>query len=149
MHWLKSASLALLILALTTGAAGQGFKPYPGATKYTPPDTQETRDVAKVLPPGTTSAIYTTNDSLEKVVAFYQGSAKEYQMPGMRSGSKLPTGQELKFTFLIFDGAADIRTSKSWAKVQHRFIGSADFKGGVPEYKDIRDVTAIVVTEKK
>ena len=90
MHSLKSASLALLILALTTGAAGQGFKPYPGVTKYTPPDTQETREVAKALPPGTTATIYTTNDSFEKVVAFYKSSAKEYQMPGMRGAASSP-----------------------------------------------------------
>jgi hypothetical protein len=149
MHSLKFASLALLIFALTTGAAGQGFKPYPGATKYTPPDTKETREAMKALPPGTTGTTYTTNDSFEKVVAFYKGIGKEYKMPGMRGGGKLPTGQEMKQTFLIFDGAADIMTSKSWAKVQHPFIGSVDFKGGAPEYHDIRDITAIVLTEKK
>jgi hypothetical protein len=149
MHPLKFASLALLVLALTTGAAAQGFKVYPGATKYNPPDTKETRDAMKALPPGTTSTIYTTNDSFEKVVAFYKGFAKEYQMPGRRGGGKLPSGPDLKEAYLIFDGAADMLTSKSWAKVQRPFIGSVDFKGGVPEYKDVRDVTAIVVAEKK
>jgi hypothetical protein len=149
MRTLKLASLAVLIVALTTGAAGQGFKPYPGATKYTPPDTRETRDAIKALPLGTTSTAYITKDSFEKVAAFYKGFAKEYKMPGMRGGGKLPTGQEMKMTFLIFDGAADITTSKSWAKIQNPFIGSVSFKGGAPEYSDIRDITEIVVTEKK
>ena len=149
MHSLKFASLSLLALALTVGAAAQGFKVYPGAAKYTPPDTEETREAAKALPPGTTSTIYTTNDSFEKVAAFYKGFAKEYHMPGMRGGGKLPSGQELKATYLIFDGAADIVASKSWAKVQHPFVGSIDFKGGMPSYTDIRDITEIVVTEKK
>ncbi|MGB9072289.1 MAG: hypothetical protein WCC22_06430 [Terriglobales bacterium] len=147
MHSLKLASLALLIL--TTAAAGQGFKLYPGATKYTPPDTEETREAAKALPPGTTSTIYTTNDSFEKVVAFYKSLGKEYKMPGMRAGRKLPSGQDLKEMYLIFDGAADIVASKSWAKVQRPFIGDVDFKGGVPVYKDVRDITTIIVAEKK
>ena len=149
MHVSRSSSLALLIFALTTGAAGQGFKVYPGATKYTPPDTQETRDALKAMPAGTTGTAYTTSDSFEKVVAFYKGFAKEYQIPGRHGNGKLPNGQEMKQTFLIFDGAADIVASKNWAKVQRPFIGSVTFKGGAPEYKDIRDITEIVVTEKK
>jgi len=149
MHTAKFASLTLLIFGLTIGAAGQGFKPYPGATKYTPPDTKENREMMKAMPPGTTSTAYITKDAYEKVVAFYKGSAKEYKMPGMPANRKLPTGQEMKQTFFIFDGAADITTSKSWAKVQNPFIGSVDFKGGAPVYSDVRDVTEIVLSEKK
>jgi len=149
MHTAKFARLTLLIFGLTIGAAGQGFKPYPGATKYTPPDTKENREMMKAMPPGTTSTAYITKDSYEKVVAFYKGSAKEYKMPGMPANRKLPTGQEMKQTFFIFDGAADITTSKSWAKVQNPFIGSVDFKGGAPVYSDVRDVTEIVLSEKK
>ena len=149
MHTAKFARLTLLIFGLTIGAAGQGFKPYPGATKYTPPDTKENREMMKAMPPGITSTAYITKDAYEKVVAFYKGSAKEYKMPGMPANRKLPTGQEMKQTFFIFDGAADITTSKSWAKVQNPFIGSVDFKGGAPVYSDVRDVTEIVLSEKK
>jgi hypothetical protein len=149
MHGLTFASLALLIFALTSAAAGQGFKLYPGANKYTPPDTEENREIMKALPPGTTATAYTTKDSFDKVLAFYKGIAKEYKMPGMHPGGKLPTGQEMKMTFLIFDGAADITVSKSWAKVQNPFIGSVDFKAGAPVYSDVRDLTEIVVSEKK
>jgi hypothetical protein len=147
MHSPKFASLALLIL--TTAAAGQGFKLYPGATKYTPPDTEQTREVMKALPPGSTVNDYLTNDSFEKVFAFYKVLGKEYKMPGMPSGRKLPTGQELKQTYLIFDGAADIMASKHWAKIQRPFIGDVDFKGGAPVYKDVRDITVIEVLDKK
>jgi hypothetical protein len=145
----KLAGAAVLVLAVTTVVAGQGFKVYPGATKFTPPDTEETREALKALPPGTEAAYYVTNDSFEKVVAFYKGFAKEYTMPGRKSGGKLPSGQEIKQTFFIFDGAKDIVTSKSWAKVQRPYIGSITMKGFVPEYHDIRDVTAIVWTQKK
>lgn len=149
MHSPRFASLALLLLALIADAAGQGFKVYPGATKYTPPDTKETREARAALPPGTTSTIYISTDSFEKVVAFYSSFGKEYKMPGMRGSRKLPSGQDLKDTYLIFDGATDIVASKSWVKVQRPFIGSVDFKAGVPTYSDVRDITAIVVTEKK
>ena len=67
----------------------------------------------------------------------------------MRGGRKLPSGQDLKEMYLIFDGAADIVASRSWAKVQRPFIGDVDLKGGGPVYKDVRDITTIIVAEKK
>jgi hypothetical protein len=97
MRTLKFASLALVIFALPTAAAGQGFKLYPGATKS--PDTKVPQEVMKSLPPGTTTATYLTKESFEKVVAFYKGFAKEYRMPGMPGGVKLPTGQEMQQSF--------------------------------------------------
>lgn len=105
----KFAGLALLILALITSAAGQGFRLYRGATKYNPPDTKEARLALQPLLPGTTITTYTTADSFEKVVEFYKGFAKDYKTPGAHG--KLPNGQEIK--------------------------------------KDIRDVTAIELTESK
>jgi hypothetical protein len=149
MHTLKFASYALLIFSLTTAAAAQAFKPYPGASKYTPPDTNETRQAMKNVPAGTTNTIYTTNDSFEKVVAFYKAFAKQYDMPNRRGGGKLPNGQEIQQTFMLFDGAANLMTSKYWAKIQHPFVGSVTINGGVPEYKDIRDITEISLVEKK
>lgn len=147
MWKVKLLSAALLLAAIT--ATGQTAKVYPGASKYTPPDTQETRDALKAMPPGTQAAYYTTNDSFEKVVHFYKGLGSEYSMPGLRKGGKLPSGQELKQAYFIFDGAKDITTSKSWAKIQRPFIGGVDFKGGRPEYRDVKDVTAIDLVTKK
>jgi len=135
-----------LMLALTTAVAGQGFKVYPGATKYTPPDTNETREAQKALPPGTVATSYLTNDSFDKVVAFYKGFAQEYTMPGIPKGRKLPNGQELKQAYFIFDGAKDLATSKSWAQIQRPLIGSIDDQ---LEPRDIRDVTVINLSQKK
>ena len=149
MHFLKQASFPLLVLVLTVGTAAQTFKPYPGASKYTPPDTPENRELLKAMPAGVTASYFTTPDAYEKVVAFYKAFAKEYRMPHM-PGGKLPNGQELKMTYIVFDGAADITASKSWAKIQYPFIGGIEFKGeSGPVYKDIRNVTEIVVSEKK
>lgn len=96
-------------------------------------------------------AIYVTPDAFEKVAAYYRGMAKEYSMPGREAkGSiKLPTGQELKEAYFIFDAAADIGTSKLWAKVQRPYIGAIKFEGGTVRYEDVRDVTAIVLAETK
>src|SRR5579864_5638430 len=105
---LKFMRIAFLVLAITAAVFGQGFKVYPGATKYTPPDTEETRQMLKALPPGTESAIYLANDSFDKVAAFYRGIGKEYvmpAMPGMPKTRKLPSGQELKQAYFMFDGA--------------------------------------------
>jgi len=146
MQKIRLTGVAIAVLAVTTVVAGQGFKIYPGATKYTPPDTKETREVMKALPPGTKATAYLTNDSFEKVVTFYKGFATEYSMPGIPKGRKLPNGQELKQTYFIFDGAKDLTTSKSWAQVQRPFIGSIDDN---LEPHDIRDVTVINVSQKK
>ena len=141
----KLGALALAVLAVATGVVGQTPKIYPGATKFSPPVTEDTKKAVEALPPGTQVSDYLTDDSFEKVVAFYKGFAREYQMPFKKMGSKLPTGQEMKQTFFIFDGAKDIVTSKSWAKVQRPYIGSVEMKGLTPEYHDIRDVTVIEV----
>jgi hypothetical protein len=142
----KYSSAAFLVLVVATIVVAQGFKIYPGATKYTPPDTEQNREMQKALPPGTVATSYVTNDSFEKVVAFYKGFAQEYTMPGMPKGRKLPSGQELKQTYFIFDGAKDLATSQSWAQVQRPLIGSIDDN---LQPRDIRDVTVINVSEKK
>jgi hypothetical protein len=124
----------------------QGFKIYPGATVYTPPDTEENREMKEALPRGTVATSYVTNDSFEKVAAFYKGFAQEYAMPGMPKGRKLQNGQELKQAYFIFDGAKDLSTSKNWAQVQRPLIGSIDEN---LQPRDIRDVTVINVSQRK
>ncbi len=135
---------ACLVWVATLSAAAQSV--YPGATKYTPPDTKETREALKSMPPGTEADIYLSNDPFEKVAAYYKGAGKEYTIPGMPKNRKLPSGQELKQTFFIFDGASDLSTSKSWGQVQRPFIGSM---GPKLEPEDVRDVTVITLTHKK
>lgn len=144
MQKLKLAFIAILLLAMTTAVAGQGFKVYPGATVYTPPTT---KDSAKP-PAGTQITDYLTNDSFESVVAFYSQLGKEYTAKGLPRGGTLPDGQEIKQAYFIFDGATNLVTSKSWALIQRPFIGSIEMKGK-PVYHDIRDVTVIGLSQKK
>lgn len=143
------AAFGILVLTVSAIVAGQSAKVYPGAKKYTPPDTQETRDALKAMPAGTVGYYYTTEDSFEKVVAFYNEVGKQYTFPSQGQNRKLPDGRELTRTFFIFDGAADLMTSKSWALIQRPFVRSVERKGNAPEYEDIRELTEIVITEKK
>lgn len=145
----KFAMMAFLACALTAGAAGEGFKLYPGATKYTPPDTEQTRQWVSALPPGTTIAAYLTKDSFEKVVAFYRGLGRQYTDPNSPGGDKLPNGPRIETAFLIFDDAPDLRTSRNWISIRHPFIRSVSRdKAGIPRYR-VRDVTEIVLTQKE
>ena len=130
------------------GTSRDGFKLYPGATEYTPPETPETKQFVSQLRPGTTITAYFTSDPFGKVVAFYRGIGKEYPTPKSKA-ERLPNGQRIEKAFLIFDGAADPSQSLSWARIQHPFIGSISQNGTTPEYKDVRDVTEIVVTVRK
>ena len=145
MRKLRIASLALTVMLAVASGSAQGFKVYPGATKL----EKESAEIAKTLPAGTEGSVYVTNDSYDKVVTFYRGIGKEYTMAFMKKGTKLPNGQELVSVFFIFDGASNIGTSKNWAKVQRPYVGSVKMNGTTPEYSDIRDVTAIVTTQKK
>jgi hypothetical protein len=137
-----------LVYAGLASAAEGAFKLYPGAVKYTPPDTEQNRIFANNMRPNMTVTAYLSNDSFEKVAAFYRNLGKEYTTPKAPAGPALPNGQHIETVFLILDGAADLRTSKLWASVRHPFIGSVTVNGATPEYHDIRDVTEIIVTEK-
>ncbi len=132
-----------------TGVFGQGFKPYPGA-KVDEAATKEARAAT-----GTETTIYTTADSFEKAQAFYKGIGKEYAMPAYRKRSaNLRSGGTLQEAYFIFDGAADIGTSKSWIKIQRPYLGAMKMppppnaKYVEDIYQDVRDVTVIVKAGK-
>jgi hypothetical protein len=137
---------AVLLFAFATIALAQSFKLYPGAKEYTPPDSEQNRAMKKQLPPDIVATSYTTEDSFDKVVAFYKGFATEYTMPGIPKTRTLPNGQELKQTYFIFDSAKDLASSKTWAQIQRPLIGSIDDN---LQPRDIRDVTVINVSQKK
>jgi hypothetical protein len=137
-----------LVCAGTLSAADGAFKLYPGAVKYTPPDTEQNRAFVSNIRPNMTVTAYLSNDSFDKVAAFYRNLGKEYTTPKAPAGPALPNGQHVATLFLIFDGAPDLRTSKLWASVRHPFIGAVTTNGAKPEYHDIRDITEIIVTEK-
>jgi hypothetical protein len=146
----KGRRVAATVLALTlSGAAAAGsFLFYPGAMRYTPPDTGANRQFTNSLRPGTSIVAWLTNDSFEQVVGFYRAVAKEYIPPMTPATEKLPNGERIRKTFLIFDGAPDLVTSRQWISIQHPFIGAVTLRQGKRQYEDVREVTEIVLTEK-
>jgi hypothetical protein len=137
----------MFLLFMSSIAFSSEFKPYPGAKI----DVQATNAANKMAEAtGIKTTIYTTADAFEKVLAFYQAVAKQYEMPyGGSMGGKLPSGQSLQEVYFIFDGASDLANSNLWSKIQRPFIGSVRMEGLQPKYDDIRDVTAIILAEKK
>jgi len=149
MMFILSLSMVLVFSIIALAA---DFKPYP-SSKIDEKATQEANQMAAGSKMGKApkSTIYTASDSFEKVFAFYSGMAKEFKMPHQKEGKvkKLPSGQELKEAYFIFDGANDLMSSKLWIKVQRPYIGRVKMEGYQPKYEDVRDVTAIVVAEQK
>ncbi len=81
-HALKG--LAVVVLTVTTLVAAQGFKVYPEAKKLVSLETKESKEALASLPAGTEINSYLTDDSFEKVVAFYKGLGKESSLPFMK-----------------------------------------------------------------
>ncbi len=146
----RTIALAFLAsLALHPPASAAQFKPYPGAAVDSKA-SKEAADIAKEAGMTGKTTIYTTRDPFEKVCAFYKGMAKEYKMPQEGGTARLPSGQELKEAYFIFDGARDIAVSKLWIKIQRPYVGGMEIeKDFQVRYKDVRDVTAVTVSEHK
>jgi hypothetical protein len=133
-------SFVIVLLSAFVAAAGD-FKPYPGAKMDEKATKQAREGAVAAKTPEVKPTIYTTSDSFEKVASFYKGIAKEYMMPrasGTSGKPKKREGYDLWEAYFIFDGAQDLASSKLWIKVQRPYIG-----------EDIRDVTAIVISESK
>jgi hypothetical protein len=83
--------------------------------------------------------VYTTEDSFEKVYAFYRAAYKEVQWP-LRP-PRLPSGKDVQWAYFILDGGKDLAHSKYWLKIQRPFIltvGADDL-----DFKGIRDISTI------
>lgn len=140
--------IGLLIISIAYAFVSSSFAQqimlYPGAV-IDEKATQEAQEAARAAKSANVhSAIYTTEDSFQKVASFYKTKGKEYIMP-MASGSSgkpkksdLCDGCDLYEAYFIFDGAKNLPASKLWIKIQYPYIG-----------EDVRNVTAIIVMEKK
>lgn len=86
-------------------------------------------------------SIYISEDSFDRVCAFYKDISKEYNMPRSSGTSGKPKKYEkydLYEAYFIFDRAKDLASSKLWVKVQRPYIG-----------EEILNKTAIIISEKK
>ena len=134
----KSSSfllVSLIVASFSVPCPAQEFKPYAGSKL----DEKASRE-ASAAAPGKQSEVYTTDDSLDKVYAFYKGMYKEIAMRS--TGPKLPSGQQVKWYFFILDGGTTLANSKFWLKIQRPYVGGADGQ-------DIRDITIIQTVRTK
>lgn len=136
--------IAVLIFTLASLLLAQEFKRYTNA-KPDPAATEEVRSAA--TEPGVEVNVYVTPDPFDKVYEFYKNIGHEYHMAGKRA-RKLPNGQELRDAFIMLDNGTNIVTSKMWVKIQRPYIGAGLDRKGTPTTA-IRDVTAIVLTQRK
>ncbi len=128
-------------VSLGAGIFAADFKQYPGATvdERATSESNEAALAAKMT--NVRSTIYTTPDPFPKVASFYKAIAREYAMPGASGTAGKPKKRgkhDLWEAYFIFDNAPNLAASKLWVKVQRPYIG-----------EDVREVTAVVVTEKK
>jgi len=151
---MRNAWRLLLACVLAAGAGlahGAPFKPYPGAQvdEYTT-EAVNRRAASRAGEEMGRTTIYVTTDAYEKVVAFYRRSGREFVMPGgLAQPSDLPEGKKLRQIYLILDGAASLRTSRNWVKIQSPYVGptwKAEIK---PGDTPIRELTAIMHVQAK
>jgi hypothetical protein len=145
MAYRIGSRVLLVVLVLSALAWGQESKRYKGA-KLDQAATEEARKES-VTDPGLVVTVYVTADPFEKVYEYYKSVAHEYRMLGQRT-RKLPNGQELHDAFFLLDDAKSLVDSKIWVKIQRPYIGSG-LARGIPPAEEIRDVTAIVLSERK
>lgn len=149
---IRTAAAVIALIASAAWAAE--VKDYPGA-KVDEAATAAANEATKKMPGAPTVTIATSSDAFDKVAAFYTAQGKVYVMPGPKGPRKL-AGKELKETYVILDGAADLGTSKLWVKVQRPYVGMPTKRPAVPsgapgelQLEDIRDVTAIITSKTK
>jgi hypothetical protein len=140
----------VMFFTSTTVALAGGFKVYPGARVEEIYEARQSETGTK-MPKSPKVIIFTTNDFFENVVAFYRGTGREYRMPGSSGRpTKLPSGQELKEAYFIFDNAADIMTSEHWIKIQRPYLSRERTReGSLGKYGAVREVTAIIEEDKR
>lgn len=146
----KAGSVVAVVVVFAAGSilAAAAFKPYPGARL----DERATRDAnaaGKEAGIDLVTTVYTTGESFAKVAAFYKAIAAEYSMPRASGTAGKPKKQaqyDLYEAYFIFDGASNLAQSRLWVKVQRPAI--ALYAEG-PESEEVKDVTVIIVSEKK
>jgi len=140
-----------MLIALPATIFAGSFQVYPGARLEDVYEAKQPETGSK-MPKAPKVIIFTTNDFFENVVAFYRGIAREYRVPGAGGKStKLPSGQELKEAYFIFDNAADLSTSQHWIKIQRPYLGTGQSGEDLRHRKPgaVREVTAIIEEDRR
>jgi len=132
---------ATLFLGVPLGSAGDGQSElYPGAATFIYPPHRPYRSDVIIRP--LSECAYTTNDSYEQVLSFYDKKGTRYRSPDERV-EELRNGQALKHVVVILDGAPDLSMSQHWVILERPFPVGAVIVNGQVQPAEIRDVTRI------
>ncbi len=150
---MKSAAYVLAIWMFFASPAdilAREFNVYPGARLEDVYDASQP-DTGGKMSKAPKVIVFTTGDSFESVVSFYRGIGREYRVSGgTGKPMKLPSGQEFREAYFIFDNAIDLSTSKHWVRIQRPYLGreqtGVNFQG---IHRPARDLTAIIEEDRR
>jgi hypothetical protein len=145
----RRLGISLPLVLMTSVAIGGGFRYYPEAAVYTPPDTEANRQFTDALRPGVTIRAWLTQARSSTSWAFTAPWARNTSLQAGCPRRSFPAGQLIQKTFVIFDGVPDLVTSRQWIRIQRPFVGAASDAHGGAQHQEVRDVTEIVLTERK
>jgi hypothetical protein len=134
-------------LAAAGAQALPPFPVYPGARVEAPaPSIYRRRDSDEQRK----TTIYVTSDAYEKVRAFYLRRGREFEMPGgLGQSAALPDGRKLRQSYITLDGAAGLRNSKRWVKIQTPYSRPAWSGQAEAGEAPAGDTTAIMHVESR
>jgi hypothetical protein len=149
-RWLLATGVALA-LAACSDSAPPGEAPIFAGAELDSVATDAANAMALSAGQGNkVSRIYFTSESYEAVAGFYGAKGKEAPLPVLPEELRiLPDGGEVRRSAFILDGAADLAQSDLWANVQRPFFTGVDTSSGTPVYQGLRDVTTIVIVERR
>ncbi len=149
--------LGVVVLGLVVGMIGiawaADFKVYPGAV-LDKAETQKMLAVKAKASPALqkkmgTQTIYTTHDAFDKVFAFYRALYPESDINIKKVNAPMGAGHVLNDAYFCLDKAASVSRSKRWIKIQTPFVGTVVPGRNRHATPEIRDVTCIILMEKK
>lgn len=147
--------IVLAMLCALTAVAAFFSRAYaaevlPGAVRDVPASAAATADLQQAGQKTSRASVYTTASDFEVAVTHYRKIGKAIELPEpLKTGTKLPDGRTVRYFWCTLDGAATIAKSKRWVSIQKPFVGGVHFEGLKPVYTDIRDLTAITITESE
>jgi hypothetical protein len=136
--------------ALLAGPAMAGaFKAYPGAQLDEYATAAANRRLAGTGQPAARTTIYATIDDYGKVFGFYRKQGRVFALPKeLGTATKLPEGKTLRQSYVILDGADGLAKSRRWVKIQSPYVGPLWKPELRPGDAPLKELTAILYTER-
>jgi hypothetical protein len=145
--------LLVMVLGFSGTSFATDFKVYPGAV-LDKAETQKMLAVKAKASPALqkkmgTQTIYTTHHAFDKVFAFYRALYPESDINIKKVNAPMGEGHVLNDAYFCLDKAPSVARSKRWIKIQAPFVGTVLPGRNRHVTPEIRNVTCIILMEKK